>query len=82
MDGEADDVVTGHVYVLQSVKDGKTLAEYETRNYEIRPCTILFTDGETPTEAQGYVFMFAGDRDNLKEGIFDLNMWLKRVGRA
>lgn len=69
-DGEPDDVVAGFTYVVQSVKDGKRLAQYETRNYEIRPCSILYTDEATPTDVEGYAFMFAGDRGNLKEGLW------------
>jgi hypothetical protein len=64
------------------VEAGEKLAAYETRNYAVERCEIVFTDGKEPSVADGNVFMFAGDPSELSEGVFDLNTWLRRMGRS
>ena len=80
-DGPQGAVVTGAAYNVQTVSHGKKLADYETKNYQIKPCTIEYTDGLEPAEVMGYVFMFGGNKRDLSEGTFDLQTWLKRMGR-
>lgn len=42
------------------------------------PCTASYTDGESPMQTEGHVFVFAGSTRDLSEGSFDLENWLKR----
>lgn len=75
-------VIHGAVYLVQSMEHGQRLAEYETSNYRADPCHIFYSDGREPAEEDGYTFKFVGDRDQLSEGRFDLQTWLKRIGRG
>jgi gamma-glutamylcyclotransferase (GGCT)/AIG2-like uncharacterized protein YtfP len=73
--------VSGAVYHVQSVAQAKRLAEYETNSYRAKPCLIQYTDGKEPAEDLGHVFMFVGNPRDLQPGDFDLEKWLKRMGR-
>lgn len=76
-----DSEVEGAVYHVQTVEHGARLAEYETNNYRADPCRIRYTDGKEPTAGFGYTFKFQGNPRDLREGHFDLQVWLKRIGR-
>lgn len=80
-DGPQGAEVHGAVYHVQSTAEGKRLAEYETNSYKTKPCLIQYTDGGEPAEEYGHVFMFVGNPRDLEEGDFDLETWLKRMGR-
>lgn len=81
IDGEMGATINGAVYIVKSVKDARRLADYETENYETKPCKINYTDGKEPQIQHGQLFMFAGNTGDLEDGNFDLSVWLKRVGR-
>ncbi|KAL4902286.1 hypothetical protein BDW74DRAFT_180787 [Aspergillus multicolor] len=87
-DGDAEAIVTGFVYNVKSVEHAERLAEYETGHYRATSCRITYTDAgsewiERDKEGElGYVFEFVGDQDDLNEGAFDLEAWLKRIGRG
>lgn len=74
--------IEGAVFQVRTVEEGKRLAEYETANYRTMPCRIRFRDGKEPDSQNGYVFLFAGDLRELSEGTFDLQVWLRRMGRG
>ncbi|KAL2214425.1 hypothetical protein CC79DRAFT_1300421 [Sarocladium strictum] len=80
-DGPQDAEVDGAVYHVQSVAHAKRLAEYETSSYRAEPCLIQYTDGKEPADDYGHVFMFIGNQRDLKDGEFNLEVWLKRMGR-
>lgn len=80
-DGPQGAEVKGTVYHVQSVAHAKRLAEYETNNYRAKPCLIQYTDGGEPAKDFGRVFMFVGNPRDLEEGDFDLQTWLRRMGR-
>jgi hypothetical protein len=80
--GPAGNIIEGMVYDVRTVEDGQKLAAYETRNYAVEHCEIVFTDGKEPSVAAGSVFTFAGDPRELSEGSFDLGTWLRRMGRS
>lgn len=80
-DGPQGAEVNGAVYHVQSTADGKRLAEYETNSYRAKPCLIQYTDEGEPAEQYGHVFMFVGNPRDLEDGDFDLETWLKRMGR-
>jgi len=80
-DGPQDAEVRGAVYHVQSVTDGKRLAEYETTSYRAKPCFVKYTDGKEPAEDDGHVFIFVGNSRDLDEGDFHLAKWRERVGR-
>jgi hypothetical protein len=73
--------VSGSVYCVQSVTHAKRLAEYETNSYKAKPSLIQYTDGKEPAEDFGYVFMFVDNPRDIQDGEFDLERWLKRIGR-
>ncbi|PGH23342.1 hypothetical protein AJ80_02595 [Polytolypa hystricis UAMH7299] len=76
-------VVRGMVYNVRSDEHAARLAEYETRNYEVMPCRIRYLDGEElGEEVSGWVFVFVGVKGDLGEGVFDLRVWLRRMGRG
>jgi gamma-glutamylcyclotransferase (GGCT)/AIG2-like uncharacterized protein YtfP len=80
-DGPMGAEVHGTVFQVQTTAQGRRLAEYETNSYKAKPCLIQYTDGAEPAEDYGYVFMFVGNPRDLEEGEFDLETWLKRMGR-
>ncbi|KAJ4256815.1 hypothetical protein NW762_008911 [Fusarium torreyae] len=80
-DGPLGAQVSGSVYCVRSVAHAKRLAEYETDSYEAKPCLIQYTDGKEPVEDFGHVFMFVGNPRDIQDGEFDLEKWLKRMGR-
>ncbi|PWY94337.1 hypothetical protein BO94DRAFT_532280 [Aspergillus sclerotioniger CBS 115572] len=69
------------VYHVRSVEDGEKLAAYETNNYRASPCIIMYTDGKEPVKEYGSTFKFVGNKKDLSEGVFDLRVWLKMMGR-
>ncbi|KAJ5918069.1 hypothetical protein N7454_010444 [Penicillium verhagenii] len=78
----SDSVVEGAVYHVKTVEHGRKLAAYETQSYQAGPCHIRYTDGKEPVDDAGYAFEFNGNRKDLSEGIFDLRVWLNRMGRV
>jgi len=74
-------VVEGAVYNVQTVADAQKLADYETRNYTLVARDIRYSDGKSPAQQTGHVFLFDGNPKDLSEGTFDLRVWLKQVGR-
>jgi hypothetical protein len=82
--GDPTGVVHGFVYRVETEAHARRLAEYETGNYRAEPCRVRFMDGEgsAEEEEEGYTFKFVGDREELDEGRFDLDVWLRRIGRA
>lgn len=82
VDGPGFSSIEGAVFQVRTVQEGKRLAEYETANYRTTPCQIRSRDGKQPDIENGHVFVFAGDRRELSEGTFDLQVWLRRMGRG
>ncbi|RGP71731.1 hypothetical protein FLONG3_7035 [Fusarium longipes] len=80
-DGSRGVQVSGKVYRVESVAHAKRLAEYETNSYEAKPCLIQYTDGKHPVQDYGHVFMFVGNTHDIQDGEFNLETWLKRMGR-
>ncbi|KAJ5548267.1 hypothetical protein N7513_005501 [Penicillium frequentans] len=76
-----DSTVVGTVYNVETIEHGVKLAIYETNNYRASPCRIHYTDGKEPTDGFGYTFISQGNKEDLSEGVFDLRIWLKRMGR-
>ena len=81
VEGPAEAVVEGLVYDVSSEVDGLRLAQYETMAYRAVTCTITYTDGESPGECEGTVFLFVGRQRDLHDGVFDLKEWLRSIGR-
>ena len=82
IDGATGTIVEGASYDVESQEDGEKLAYYETRNDKTVPCIIRYTDGMDPATARGHTFIYCGNPNNLDEGAFDLNVWLRRMGRG
>ena len=82
IDGATGANVEGAVYKVATRDHGEKLAYYETKNYATRPCIIEYTDGKEPARADGWTFVFVGNKRDLSEGEFDLMVWLKRMGRT
>ncbi|KAK2766973.1 hypothetical protein FQN54_006290 [Arachnomyces sp. PD_36] len=77
-----DKSVAGAVLNVKTEEDAQKLARYETSNYRPQPCSISYTDGKEPATDEGHAFIFVGNPRSLSEGDFDLDVWLKRMGRA
>ncbi len=82
IDGPTGGVVEGMVYNIEDAKHTERLAEYETRAYHPSPCWIYFTDGREPEEAVGSTFKYGGNPMDISEGKFDLDTWLREMGRV
>ncbi|OJJ68066.1 hypothetical protein ASPBRDRAFT_134923 [Aspergillus brasiliensis CBS 101740] len=80
INGNQEQVVTGSAYLVKSEEEARKLAHYETSAYEVADCLIFFKDGEEPDEADGKVFVYAGDAQALLEGRFDRKLWGKQMG--
>ncbi|PLN85531.1 hypothetical protein BDW42DRAFT_190813 [Aspergillus taichungensis] len=80
--GAPGSTVEGAVYQVTTEKHAARLAAYETVNYRADPCCIYYRDGEEPAQDTGYTFIFAGNRKDVTEGVFDLTIWLGRKGRS
>ena len=84
VDGPPGAIVHGSAFDVPTAVAAEKLAYYETRNYAIDPCLIHVDDGERSSSdvVDGYTFVFAGRPNDLRDGEFDLDLWLKSVGRA
>ncbi|PGH06475.1 hypothetical protein AJ80_08169 [Polytolypa hystricis UAMH7299] len=60
VDGPPGNIVEGMVYNVQTVEDGEKLAEYETRNYNFKPCFVTYIDGKEPATAYGKYLYVCG----------------------
>lgn len=61
----------GLAYEVQSQADADKLAVYETSAYRTVPCRLWFEAveaGKEPEEVSGTTFLYAGDRNALREG--------------
>ena len=75
-------VVEGSAFEVPNPEAAEKLADYETTNYTTAPCLVHLADGESSTSTiYGYTFVFAGRKDDLTDGDFDLDQWLKNMGR-
>lgn len=79
--GDPGDTVTGAVYEVHTAEDAEKLAAYEGPSYTTVGCSIRYTDGESPIQTEGYVFLFVGNMRDLSEGSFDLKLWSERRAR-
>ncbi|XRM47133.1 hypothetical protein ABZX51_010133 [Aspergillus tubingensis] len=78
--GNEGQVVSGSAYLVKSEEEAEKLARYETNAYEAVDCLIFFTDEEQPDEAEGKVFVYAGDAQALVERRFDRVLWGRQMG--
>ncbi|CAG7959312.1 unnamed protein product [Penicillium nalgiovense] len=58
------------------------LAAYETDKYRLRPCLIdlLDSDDNIQKDIEGVTFMWNGQQNELREGMFYLKQWKRRSG--
>ncbi|EZF29936.1 hypothetical protein TMEN_2888 [Trichophyton mentagrophytes] len=84
LDDEHDDsaVIEGAVYNVESVEHAHALANYETKNYTTGTTTAYYSDGQQPETDQVTIYVFAGNRSDLSEGDFNLQRWMKMMGRG
>ncbi|MCJ1313073.1 hypothetical protein MMC25_006750 [Agyrium rufum] len=74
--------IEGVMFDVECMQVGERLAEYETGNYLAKPCLITYVNDGVTTFFDGYTFVFVGNPRDLSEGSFDLQLWLKRIGRG
>ena len=77
INGPPGAVIEGMVYEVEHGEHAQRLAKYETQVYSPVPCLIRFIDGKEPEEVTGTTFKYVGNPMHLKEGAFDLGVWLK-----
>ncbi|KAI9711407.1 MAG: hypothetical protein M1828_001923 [Chrysothrix sp. TS-e1954] len=80
VDGPCGSTVQGSAFYVPDENAAAKLAYYETDNYQYKPCNIRFDDG-APDVIRGFTFMFAGNVNDLSDGDFDLDTWLRQMGR-
>lgn len=75
--GDADSVVDGQVYVVETEHQAKRLQEYETDHYTWCYCTVKLEDGSELDKVR--VFIWAGDPDSedLRDGNFCLETYVR-----
>ncbi|CAG8888228.1 unnamed protein product [Penicillium egyptiacum] len=78
LSGNPGDTVIGAVYQVPTNEHAEKLAAYEGPSYTTVPCSIRYVDGQSPTHAEGYAFLFVGNMRDLSDGPFDLKLWLDR----
>lgn len=69
----SDDIVTGMASRVCSLRERERLVQYETAAYRVQECTMYFEDG---TCTSGKTFVWDGEVEVLREGVFDLRNWL------
>lgn len=74
VDGPSGKVVYGMTYVVEKPSHQVLLEIYETNHYEHMRCRIELQDGR---EIHGRTFIWNADKDQLTEGVFDLEDWKK-----
>ncbi|RMZ75888.1 hypothetical protein DV738_g5226, partial [Chaetothyriales sp. CBS 135597] len=84
VDGYPGQEVQGMAVRIDEQRHADRLAEYETKAYRCAPCLIRFVgeDGsDIDKQVKGSVFKYAGNLDDLADGQFDLDHWLRLMGR-
>lgn len=83
IEGERGQEVRGMAWKVEEKKHAERLGEYETRAYRPAPCVIYFTDiDDEDANECGYSFKYCGNKMDLSDGKFDLEDWLKSIGRT
>jgi gamma-glutamylcyclotransferase (GGCT)/AIG2-like uncharacterized protein YtfP len=67
--GPPSSIVEGVMFKIQSIEQVEQLERYETAYYRLGVCNIKLADGST---VRGRTFLWRGDREELREGVFDL----------
>jgi gamma-glutamylcyclotransferase (GGCT)/AIG2-like uncharacterized protein YtfP len=67
--GPPNNIVEGMIFKVQSTEQVEQLERYETECYRLGVCNIKLANGPT---VQGRTFLWRGDREELREGVFDL----------
>lgn len=80
-DGYPSNVVSGSVYHVSGQVAADRPAEYETNSYRAVPCLIQYTDQDEPQTDHSFTFLFCGNPKDLRDGTFNLETWLKLMGR-
>jgi gamma-glutamylcyclotransferase (GGCT)/AIG2-like uncharacterized protein YtfP len=79
--GPGDGRVEGAAFQVTTQEIAKRLQQYETSAYCPGSCVIYTRDGENQSGEEGFVFQYCGNPRDLSEGVFDLNVFLRRMGR-
>jgi len=80
--GPTDAVVRGSSWEVSDEDAAGKLADYETSHYDAVPCNIYEgREDDNEEKVPGFTFMFCGNRRDLTEGSFDLDVWLRRMRR-
>ena len=81
VDGPGGATVEGSAFDAPDEAAAKKLVSYETKNYRPEPCNIRFREGDEQHLVDGYTFKSCGNAKDLSDGLFHLDVWLKRMGR-
>jgi hypothetical protein len=76
LSGPCRSEVKGVALEVQSAEQVKRLKQYETRRYSINACSILLEDGPR-VGGRAFYWWSQYDQDELREGVFDLEEYLK-----
>lgn len=67
------------MFEVETEAQARQLAWYETDRYEAVRIRLTYEDGEGGEE-EGWVFRWCGEQEDLEEGIWDLGLFLIRMG--
>lgn len=84
VDGHPGEEVRGMAIRVDEQRHADRLVEYETKAYRSVSCLIRFIDedGSDPEAVEGSTFKYNGDSDDLDDGHFDLDDWLRQMRRT
>lgn len=74
--------VHGSMFEVPDESAAAKLAYYETNAYRPRPVLIYTTNGSEEVTHEGFAFLYADNPADLSDGDFDLDTWLRRMGRG
>lgn len=82
VDKPSSEAILGSMFEVPDERAAAKLAYYETNAYRPRPVSIYARSGSEEVMHEGYTFLYAGNPADLSDGTFDLDAWLRRMGRG
>lgn len=82
VDNASSEAVHGSMFEVPNEFAAAKLAYYETNAYRPKPVSIYTRNGPEEVIYEGFTFLYAGNPADLSDGAFELDTWLRRMGRG